>query len=604
MKANNKISSFKILGRFFRGSRLCFAAAILASCISILFNFLLPRVVGFTVDSVIGLKEPQLSAAFRHIVSSLGGVDGLRKSFVLCSAGVILCAVISAVFNYLSRAAIAKGTEGFTRRLRDALFEHVQHLPFSWHTENLTGDIIQRCTSDVDTCKRFVSQQLIEVLQTAILLIFAFIMMFSLDVKMALICGGFVPLIIGYTLFFRSRISKKFRICDEAEGELMVRVQENLTGVRVVRAFGRERFEVDAFDRTNDSYSQKWINLGYTLGVYWGLGDIVSAFQLLAVVAAGAFFAARGSISLGTLLIFISYTQTIGGPVRQLGRVISEMSKTGVALERIGEIFSAKAEVQLPNAVTPPLDRDICFENVTFSYDGRPVLENVSFDIPAGSTFGIMGGTGSGKSTITYLLNRLYELSPGCGRITVGGVDIKDIDLYYLRRNVGLVLQEPFLFSKTIFENIDIAARTGDLAQVRRCASVAAIDDDIMSFPMGYDTVVGERGVTLSGGQKQRVAMARTLMLKSPIMVFDDSMSNLDMETDAKIRGSLRAGAGNATVIIVSHRISTLMQADKILVLDNGHAAELGSHRELIEKGGIYESIYRLQAGLDGKEGN
>lgn len=335
----NNTSTFKTFSRFLKGSRLYFLIAIVTSCVSIVFNFLLPRVVGFTVDSVIGQKETQTLKIAKALIDRLGGAEGLREKFILCALGVVLCALISALFNFLSRISIAKGTEGFTRSLRDNLFEHVQHLPFSWHTDTLTGDIIQRCTSDVDTCKRFVSQQLIVVVQTAILLILAFFMMFSLDVKMALVCGGFVPLIMAYTLFFFRRISKKFQECDEAEGELMVKVQENLTGVRVVRAFGRERFEVDSFDVKNDAYADKWINLGYTMGIYWGLGDIVSASQLLAVVAAGAYFAAKGQISLGTLLIFISYTQTIGGPVRQMGRVLSEMSKTGVALKRINEIF-------------------------------------------------------------------------------------------------------------------------------------------------------------------------------------------------------------------------------------------------------------------------
>jgi len=224
--------------------------------------------------------------------------------------------------------------------------------------------------------------------------------------------------------------------------------------------------------------------------------------------------------------------------------------------------------------------------------------------MPAGSTFGMLGGTGSGKSTLTYILNRLYDLPENGGSIEIGGVDIREISLPHLRKNVGLVLQEPFLFSKTIMENIDIASKTGDIEKVRESARIAAVDKDIMSFTEGYDTVVGERGVTLSGGQKQRVAMARTLMLKSPIMVFDDSMSNLDMETDAQIRAALREGTGNSTVIIISHRISTLMQADNILVLDNGEAAELGSHRELMEKDGIYRRIYEIQAGLDREEEN
>jgi len=284
-------------------------------------------------------------------------------------------------------------------------------------------------------------------------------------------------------------------------------------------------------------------------------------------------------------------------PVRQLGRIINEMSKAGVSLGRIKEILDAPVETDAPDAITPPMNRDIEFKNVSFTYDDQPVLKGVSFTVTNGTTFGILGATGSGKSTITYLLNRLYDLPGDGGAITIGGVDITHIKKAYLRSNIGLVLQEPFLFSKTLLENIDIASRRRDLKSVREKARIAAVDDNIESFSKGYDTIVGERGVTLSGGQKQRVAIARTLMMNAPVMVFDDSMSNLDMETDAKIRESLRKDTKGATVILISHRISTLMNADVIMVLEEGQVAEIGSHTELVEKNGIYRRIYDLQSG-------
>ncbi len=483
-------------------------------------------------------------------------------------------------------------------------FNHTQHLPFAWHTKNQTGDIIQRCTYDVDITQRFVSQQLIEVVRTLILITFALIFMFSMNITMAVIALAFIPLILGYSTFFIKRIAHKFLEADEAEGELMIHVQENLTGVRVVRAFGRERYETDRFDEKNETYIGKWLSLGYTLGVFWGVGDIVSSGELLIMVVVGSIMAAAGQLSLGEFLVFIFYTQTMAWPVRQLGRILSEMSKTGVSLKRIKEILDAPVEAAEPAAETPPLDRDIVFDHVRFSYNAenehaaQNVLTDLSFTIKSGSTFGILGTTGSGKSTVTYLLNRLYDLPDDGGSIAIGGIDIRNIDRQYLRRNIGLVLQEPFLFSKTIFENIDIAARSEDLGLVRKTAEIAAVDDSILAFSHGYDTIVGERGVTLSGGQKQRVAIARTLMLGAPIMVFDDSMSSLDMETDAKIREALRENTNEATVILISHRISTLMQADTIMVLDNGRIAEIGSHSALLEKNGIYKRVYDLQSGM------
>ena len=600
MNGEKKQSVFGMLMGFTRGSRIFFLTAVVTAGISILFNFLLPRVVGFTVDSVIGTEPSSLPGFLDGIISALGGRDGLRQNLIICALGVIFCAVVSGLFNFFSRLLTAKGTENFTRRMRDSLFAHVQRLPFSWHTETLTGDIIQRCTSDVETARRFVSQQLIEVVRTVILLILALVMMFSINVELAIISGAFIPVIILYTMFFNKKITDRFLECDEAEGRLMVRVQENLTGVRVVRAFGRERYELDTFDGKNEEYTGKWLKLGTVMSVYWGVGDIVSASQLLTVVTVGAYMAATGT--LGTLLIFISYVQTMGGPVRQMGRVLSEMSKTGVAFKRIKEIFDNREE-DMSEKESLKKDGDIVFENVSFSYGDTEVLKDVSFTIKSGTVFGILGETGSGKSTLIHLLNRLYDLPEGCGRITIGGTDIRDIGLQELRSNIGIVLQEPFLFSKTIFENIDIAAGTEDMEKVVESAKNAAVHDDIVSFPDGYDTVVGERGVTLSGGQKQRIAIARTLMKKCPIVIFDDSMSNLDMETDVKIRRFLKNGIQGATVIIVSHRISTLMDADKILVLEDGQVAELGSHEELLKEDGIYRRVYDLQS-IQAREGD
>ena len=597
-----KSGAVGILLRFADGNKRFFVISILAYTVAILFNFLMPQIVGFTVDSVIGDKAAGLPGFLTKLFESIGGVSFLRSNIIFCAIGVVFCALCAGLFNYLARVNNSRGTEGLIANLRNTLFKHTQYLPFDWYSKNQTGDIIQRCTSDVETTKRFVSLQLIEVLRTVILVLAAFIMMFTVNVWMTLVVLAFLPIILGYTTFFFKGISAKFLKCDEAEGELMVRVQENLTGVRVVRAFGRERHELKTFDEKNDEYTNKWVALGYTLGFYWGAGDVVSASQLLTVIAFGSFLTASGRLSLGELLVFISYTQMIVWPIRQLGRLLSEMSKTGVALTRINEILEAEPEKEEPSAKKPPLEEDIIFKNVSFTYGEQPVLNDISFTIKSGSTFGILGATGSGKSTITYLLNRLYELPEDCGEITIGGVDIREIDKRHLRKNVGLVLQEPFLFSKTIFENIDIASRTGDMERVRKTADIAAVDDNIMSFSGGYDTLVGERGVTLSGGQKQRIAIARTLMTDAPIMIFDDSMSSLDTETDAKIRAALRENTHDATVILISHRISTLMNADTIMVLEDGKIAEIGSHSELLKNGGAYRRVYDIQSGA-GKEG-
>ncbi len=584
--------------RFAHGYKRFFILAIAASGLSILFQFLMPQVIRITVDSVIGDRPFALPASVMSAIDSMGGRDFLRTHLLFCALFVIVFSLLSGIFNFLSRMGVARGTEGTIRTLRNTLFAHVQRLPFAWHTQNQTGDIIQRCTSDVDVVRNFIANQLIEVLRTLILITTALTLMFSMNAALSFVALIFIPIVMLYSGIYYRRISRQFRDADEAEGDLTVAVQENLTGVRVVRAFGRERYEVDRFDEKNNTFANKWINLGYTLGAYWGLGDLVTGLQVLSVIVFGSLLAVRGSITLGEFLVFVSYNQTLAWPVRSLGRTLSEMSKTGVSLTRLYEILVARAEdeEENPGRAKPDLTGDIVFDNVTFRYETQPVLKNLSFTVPHGKTFGILGATGAGKSTITYLLNRLYDLPPDGGRITIGGVDLRDIDRDHLRRGVGVVLQEPFLFSKTIEQNIGIAVQNPTLEKVRRCAAIADVDESIIGFANGYDTMVGERGVTLSGGQKQRVAIARTLMLDAPVLVFDDSLSAVDLETDARIRDSLRQSTGDSTVILISHRISTLMHADCILVLEDGAVADIGTHQELISRPGVYRRVFEMQS--------
>ena len=452
----------------------------------------------------------------------------------------------------------------------------------------------------MDIIRNFVANQMIELIRIVILASTALFLMSRMNGTLTLVALVFIPLIAGYSGIFFSILSKKFRVADESEGDLMVNVQENLTGVRVVRAFGREKQELDRFDQANQKLYDLWVDMGYTMGAYWGIGDLVTGLQVMTVIAVGALLAYRGQLTLGEFLAFVSYNRTLAFPLRRLGRILSDISKTRVSAERLAEIQAAEEERDAPDALAPDLRGDIVFDHVSFAYDGSDVLRDVSFTVPAGSTFGILGGTGSGKSTLCYLLDRLYDLGPDSGRITIGGVDIRDIRRDHLRENIGLVLQEPFLFSKTIAENIAVARPQSNMEQVRHAAAVADVDDSIQGFAHGYDTLVGERGVTLSGGQKQRVAIARTLLCGCPILVFDDSLSAVDLMTDARIRASLREDTGSATVLLISHRINTLMDADRILVLDNGRVAQLGTHEELLTQDGIYRRTYDLRSAAAG----
>jgi len=337
--------------------------------------------------------------------------------------------------------------------------------------------------------------------------------------------------------------------------------------------------------------------MGEIMARFWSVSDILSGIQVMLVVVFGVIFCLRDQMTSGEYIAFLSYNGMLVWPIRQLGRMISEMSKAGVSMERIGQIMDAEEEAEDPEGLTPPLNRDICFEHVTFAYEGtQEMLHDVSLTIPAGSTLGILGGTGSGKSTLMYLLDRLYPLPESGGRITIGGVDIRKMRLSHLRGGIGIVLQEPFLFSRTLRENLLIAApEIGDEA-LSEASRTACLEETIQSFTRGYETFVGERGVTLSGGQKQRAAIARMLTQHTPIMIFDDSLSAVDTETDAKIRAALEKKFGQATIILISHRMTTLSRADQVLVLDHGRVAQLGTPEELRSQPGLFREIDRIQS--------
>lgn len=570
--------------RFFKGAKKYFAVAVIASFITTVFNSLTPQIFRFTIDSVLdGDKYPYLSEHLWVIAGVLVGV-----------------AMLSGVSMFFSRFFTARAGENFAENMRNALYAHVQRLPSAWHDKNQTGDIIQRCTSDVEVIRNFVVTQLLEVFRTVFLIGVSFAMMWSMNRKLSGIVLLFVPVIVAYSAIFYRLIARRFTDADEAEGELSTVVQENATGVRVVRAFGREQYEMERFRKKNDAFAKLWIRLGTLSGLYWGIGDLITGLQVITVIVVGALEAVNGYISVGEFIAFASYNTALVWPVRGLGRILSDMSKAGVSFERVDYIIKAEEESYGQQEEEKLSHFDISFSNVTFSYEeGQKVLSDVSFHIPQGKVFGILGGTGSGKSTVTQLLARFYELKEGEGRISLGGQDIRRIPLEILRKNVAMVLQEPFLYSRTIRENIEASNPDATFEEIRSAAKIACVDDAIMSFPDGYDTLVGERGVTLSGGQRQRVAIARMLLQKAPVLIFDDSLSAVDAETDSLIRKALSTHMKGSTVILISHRITTLMAADEIMVLKQGRAEEMGTHSELIAQNGIYRKIYEIQMSHD-----
>ena len=591
----------RVLGTLLEGSGKYFAVCILLGLLLTVVEMIAPQVIRVTVDSVIDSQPMDLPAWALRWVESLGGAAFLRANMWFIALILALAGLVAALLRYGANMFNAKAGETLVKTARDRLFHHIECLPWKWHAEHPTGDIIQRCTSDVERIKNFFQEQFISVFQIIVRIILALTLMTLMNAKLSIVAWVIAPIIVLYSVLFHNKIRARFTECDENEGVLSTIAQENLTGVRVVRAFGREKFERDRFEAQNNKYTECWISLTRTLSDFWAVGDFTSCLQILLVVVLGTVSCVNGNLTAGEFVSFSLYNTMLIGPVRRLGRIISEMSKAGVSIDRLGEVLEAEVEHDAPDAAEAPMDKDISFENVSFHYgeNGPDVLENVTFTVPAGKSFGILGGTGSGKSSLLLLLCRLY--APTEGKITVGGVDIADMPARYVRENVGVVLQEPFLFSRSVPENIGICGASD--AEIRAAAVTACVDGDISRFSQGYDTMVGERGVSLSGGQKQRVAIARMLTKKTPVIVFDDSLSAVDTETDEKIRSALDRDLGGATTIIISHRITTLLDCDNILVLEKGRVSQLGSPKELLAQPGIFRKIYDMQMSIGEEEG-
>ncbi len=575
----------KNIFKYLKGYRAAFSLAIFSIVIATAMQLATPILIKYAVDSVIG-DVPAGNLKFL--------MDAFGKNLLMVVWIIVAINFIRGVFLFLKGILSSYAAENIAQNMRDSLYKQIQYMTYEHHTKKETGDMIQRCTSDVETIRRFLGVQIVDLGRIIFMVFLSVAIMLTLNVKLTLYAVALIPILFGFSYVFFTKVQKNFLKSDEAEGKLTTVLQENLSGVRVVRAFGREKYEIDKFEEVNQTYKKTTYRLIEILAMFWSSSDLITLFQSGVVLIIGSQMVITGELTIGTLIAFITYESMLLWPVKQSGRLLSELGKTTVAIKRVEEILNEVIERDTEDEIEPEVDGKITFENVNFSYpDGKQALKNINFTLEQGKTLGILGSTGSGKSTLVHLLQRLYDYE---GSIKIDDIELSHIKKQWIRRKIGLILQEPYLYAKTVKENIGIINRDYGEPQIMEAAKTASIHDNILTFKDGYDTVIGEKGVSLSGGQKQRVAISRTIIDHDKrILIFDDSLSAVDTETDMRIRRALKKRSKDVTTLIISHRITTLAEADYIIVMDDGEIIQRGSHDALVKEEGLYKRIWDLQ---------
>ncbi|MGC1376835.1 MAG: ABC transporter ATP-binding protein [Anaerolineales bacterium] len=578
----------KGLWKMMTGYRLAYTGATIALAISALAKTLTFSLLRYFTDTVLPAgKVPG---------------DDMNRALVWIALGFIGLASVEGGFAFLSGRLASYTAEGITRRVRNYLFDHLQRLSFAYHDKTPTGDQIERVTSDVDSMRRFFSEQAIGAGRIVLMFTINLIAILQLNVTLGLASVVTVPFIVGVSIWFFGKVSKAYEVYQEQEAILSTTLQENLTGVRVVKAFARQDYEKGKFEKDNWEKFRRGRKLTRMNALFWPLSDILCAAQMLGGIFFAAVLAINGTISLGSYIAYVGLLTWLIWPMRNLGRLIVDTSSGLVSYTRLMEIIKQEREPLTNGKVHPSGSArgEVVFENIGFAYDGADgeTLKDISFRCEPGQAIALLGSTGSGKTSLVNLLPRFYDYSGGSLRLD--GVELTDYPREYLRRQIGIVEQEPFLFSRSIRENIACGVgRAVTQDEIETAARAAAVHDVIMTFPNGYNTLVGEKGVTLSGGQKQRVAIARTLLKNPRILILDDSTSSVDMETEAEIREALNGLMQNRSTFIIAHRIQSVMNADLIVVLDKGRIVQMGKHADLLDEDGMYRQIYDIQMRVD-----
>lgn len=589
------------------GQRQRYAFAIVAMVLTNLFMFAPPLLGKYAIDTITERDFSQTAPLLDRLTLWLAGApgaepvvftDALASSYLWLSAvAAVLLTLCAGYFTYVRGRLAALASEGIVRQLRERLYDHLHDLPAPYYDTADTGDLVQRASSDVETVRVFMASDVVEIGRSLILVLCVVPVLFYLNATLAWYSLVLMPLLVlGAYLFFQ-RVKAVFQVTDEAEAALTATLQENLTGIRVVRAFNRQRYEIDRFAERNALFRDQNHRLIVLMGVYWGTSDFFALMQIGIVLFLGGYLVTEGSMSVGTLFAFMTYEAMVIWPVRQLGRVLTDSGKAVVSLGRINEVLTSQPEPPRP---TPALERvsgAIHISDLSFAYGDAPAVRDLNIDIRAGETIGIVGAPGSGKSTLIRLLLGLYPYQQGS--LQLDGIEVSGADRHWLRQQISVVLQDPFLYSRSIRQNLLVGKPDASADDIDRVLQDAAVQETLAKFNAGLDAAVGERGVTLSGGQRQRLALARALLKEPPILILDDSLSAVDLGTEAHILEALRRRAGLQTTLIVAHRLSSLAHADRIVVMEDGAIVQVGHHNALSQEAGPYRTLCELQLALD-----
>jgi ATP-binding cassette subfamily B protein len=589
---------FRIAHAITEGHHVLYWVSILTQVFMIVAQVFLTFLTKVAVDTLQGDLE-SARAVEQWVIFAITGGNGTQFLYdhmaVILPLAVLVAGVIAA-FMSLARMSLRSLTAAeINGSMQLIVFNHLERLPYSYYKRNKSGDLIQTCTRDLDVLRKFLIGDVSSVNWTFWICLFCFSILMSISWKLTLVALCLFPLMFIYSFFLIKKVRTLYRATDDSEGKMTDKINENLAAVRIVKAFNAERYEIDSFEKNLDDYKAKFIKWRKLSAFFFSSSDIFVFGSKLLSLLWGIYLCYTGEIDVGTLVLSFTFVNMMVWPLREVATTLSNMGQYIASADRVALILDAPIE-DTTSGLTPTIKGDIVFDKVGFKYDDatEEVIHDISFSVKAGQTIAIMGKTGSGKSTLSLLLTRLYDYTSGS--IKVDGVELRDIQKSYLRRNIVPVLQDPFLFSKSIQENILMANKHASKEEVQRAAKIAAIHDTIVSFKDGYDTPVGEKGMSLSGGQKQRVAIARTIVSNAPVLIFDDSLSAVDTETDLMIRQNLKELEKGTTTFIITHRISTAKDADLIVVLDQGRVSEIGTHEELSKQEGLYKRIYEIQS--------